>query len=56
MVRRTHENVLDEMLEKMLAYTLQYFSDHPDAEEAFRATRDGTTSGLTRPITEARNP
>jgi hypothetical protein len=47
MMRRTHENVLAEMLEKVLA-----FSDHPDAEEAFRGPRDATGSGLTRAITE----
>ena len=51
MMRRTHENVLAEMLEKILAYNcLQYLSDHPGAEEAFRTTRDGTSSGLTRSI------
>jgi hypothetical protein len=34
---------------------LQYLSDHPRAEEAFRAARDGSGSGLTRPITEVRD-
>jgi len=49
-MRRTHENVLAEMLEKVLAYNIS--GDHPDAEEAFRATRGPTGSDLTRPITE----
>jgi hypothetical protein len=53
MMRRTHENVLAEMLEKVLVYNLS--GDHPDAEEAFRATRGPTGSGLTRPITEVRD-
>ena len=54
MMRRTHENVLAEMLGKVLAYNI-YLSNHPNAEEAFRATRDGTRSRLTRPITEVRD-
>jgi hypothetical protein len=33
-----------------VAAGLQYLSDHPDAEEAFRTARDGTTRGLTTPI------
>jgi len=46
MMRRTHENVLAEMLEKVLTHnTCQ------GAEKAFRATRDGTGSGLKRSIT-----
>src|SRR6516225_319582 len=48
MMQRTHENVLAEMLEKVLAYNIS--GDHPGAEEAFRATRDGTSSGLRRSI------
>jgi hypothetical protein len=50
MMRRTHKNLLAEMLEK--SASLQYLSDHPGAEEAFRATRAPTGSGLTGPITE----
>ena len=37
MVRRTHENVLAEMLEK--SASLQYLSDHPGEKEAFRARK-----------------
>jgi hypothetical protein len=44
MMRRTHENVLAEMLEKVLAYNIS--GDHPDAEEAFRATRGPTGTSL----------
>jgi len=43
-MRRTHENVLAEMLEKVLAYNIS--GDHPDAEEAFRATRGPTGTSL----------
>jgi hypothetical protein len=38
LMRRNHENVLAEMLEKVLVYNV--FSDHPGVKKAFRAGRD----------------
>jgi hypothetical protein len=52
MMRRTHENVLAEMLEKVLAYNISQIIRM--RKKLFRATRDGTTRGLTTPITEVR--
>jgi hypothetical protein len=46
MVRRTHENVLAEMLEKVLAYNVS--QNHPSAKKAFRARTDGAGSGLVK--------
>ena len=52
-MRRTHENVLAEMLEKVLAYNVSPIIRMP--EETLRIKGDGTGSGLITPISPVRD-